>query len=169
MTRPLGAHSSPPRGNRPRPQPPAPPPAEQQIALQAEEREMSCYNYHIYLLSHLCAADPPLSPFDFSLSISARASFMSYNVDKSHYGVCVRSGGSCIDYGDRQNAAREKGPGRSMSSFFFFALYRCSKLSSQLGSSSSPGRHDGPQQGVNTHRKSTWTTQADMCVWGGEK
>lgn len=33
---------------------------------------------------------------------------MLYNVDKSHYGLRVSTGGSCIDYSDRQNAGRER-------------------------------------------------------------
>lgn len=70
-----------------------------------ERRKMSWHNSHIYFPSHLShTADPLRLIF---LSVSARASLMLYNVDKSHYGVCVNSGGSCIDYSDRQNAGRE--------------------------------------------------------------
>lgn len=103
-------------------------------------RRMAWRNSRIYFPSHLCAADP-LRLIFLSLLV-LRLLFMLYNVDKSHYGVCVSTGGSCIDYGDWQR----KGPADPCP---LFALYLCSKLSTQLGSSSSPSCNSGRQRGVN--------------------
>lgn len=81
-------------------------PVEQQNLHCRDRRKMLWHNNNIYFPSHFCGADPLRLIFLSLLALGLL--FMLYNVDKSHYGVCVSSGGSCIDYGDRQNAGRER-------------------------------------------------------------